>query len=86
MATGEVVKPSTDDEITCFQVIKDLDHIDGKVNGSITSKKYMHSEIWSMMAYLGAPIWYITLFPADNKHPICLYFADGNEKLDVHLL
>ena len=86
MSKGEVVKPSTNDEIECFQLIRDLDYIDGKVSGSITSKKYMRSEIWSMITYLGAPMWYITLSPADNKHPICLYFADNKEKLDVTLI
>ena len=85
MSNGEVVKPSTDDESECFQLIRDLDHIDGRVSGSITSKKYMRSEIWSMITYMGAPMWYITLSPADNKHPICLYFADNKEKLDVAL-
>jgi hypothetical protein len=86
MSIGEIVKPSTEDESTCFQLIRDLDHIDGKVDGSITSKKRMRSEIWSMIAYMGAPIWYITLSPADNKHPMCLYFADSKERLDVELL
>ena len=85
MSDGEIVKPSTEDESTCFQLIRDLDHIDGKVSGSITSKRYMRNEIWSLIAYLGAPVWYITLSPADNKHPICLYFADNKEKLDVTL-
>ena len=86
MSIGEVIKPSTDDERTCFQLIRDLDHIDGKVDGSITSKRYMRSEIWSMMTYLGAPSWYITLSPADNKHPICLYFADNKENFDIELI
>ena len=86
MSIGELIKPSTDDERTCFQLIRDLDHVDGKVDGSITSKKHMRSEIWSMMTYLGAPSWYITLSPADNKHPICLYFADNKEQLDVELI
>jgi Helitron helicase-like domain at N-terminus/PIF1-like helicase len=86
MSIGEVIKPSTDDERSCFQLIRDLDHIDGKVDGSITSKKHMRSEIWSMMTYMGAPSWYITLSPADNKHPICLYFADNKERLDVELI
>ena len=85
MSNGEIVKPSTEDERACFQLIRDLDHIDGKVSGSITSKRYMRNEIWSLIAYLGAPVWYITLTPADNKHPISLYFADNKEKLDVTL-
>ena len=80
MSKGETVKPLTEDEKQCFQLICDLDHVDGKVSGSITSKKYMRNEIWSMIAYMGAPFWYITL------HPICLYFADNKEKLDVQLL
>ena len=86
MSIREVIKPSTDDECTCFQLIRDLDHIDGKVDGSITSKKHMQNEIWSMMIYLGAPSWYVTLSPADNKHPICLYFADTKEKFDFELI
>ena len=85
MSGGEIVKPSTEDESACFQLIRDLDAIDGKVSGSITSKKYMRSEIWSLITYLGAPVWYITISPADSKHPVCLYFADNKEKLDVAL-
>ena len=46
----------------------------------------MHSEIWSMIVYMGAPVWYITLSPANNKHPVCLYFVDSKEKLDVKLI
>ena len=85
MSGGETVKPSTEDESACFQLIRDLDHIDGKVSGSITSKRFMRNEIWSLIAYLGALVWYITLTHADNKHLISLYFADNKEKLDVTL-
>ena len=80
MAEGENIKPATQAEKDCFQVIRDLDHVSSRVDGSLTSKKYMRSEIWSLMAYFGAPSWYITLSPADVKHPICLYFADTKEK------
>jgi len=38
----------------------------------------MRNEIWSMISHLGAPSWFITLSPADNRHPICLYFADSD--------
>lgn len=37
-------------------------------------------------SYLGAPLWYITLSPADNKHPIFLYFADDKESMNIKLL
>jgi len=29
-----------------------------------------------MISHLGAPSWFITLSPADNRHPISLYYAD----------
>jgi hypothetical protein len=45
MSKGELVKPSNKEEIDCFQVIRDLDHVGSKVSGSVTSKKYMRNEI-----------------------------------------
>jgi hypothetical protein len=79
MENGERVVPETDAEKLCFQVLRDLDHVGGHVQGSLTSKKYMRNEIWSLISYLGAPSWFITLSPADVKHPIALYFADTKE-------
>lgn len=65
MACGEAVKP-TSDEAACFQLINDLDHKNGKVSGftTSTSKKHMRSKIWSLIAHMGAPLWYITLIRA----------------------
>jgi hypothetical protein len=40
----------------------------------------MRNEIWSLISFNGAPSWYITLSPADNKHPISLYYADTKEQ------
>jgi hypothetical protein len=51
----------------------------------MTNKKYMRNQIWSMTAFKGAPTWYITLSPVDLKHPICLYYADTNEKFSPEL-
>ena len=79
MEHGERVKPETDEEKLCFQLIKDLDHVGGHVKGSITSKKYMRNEIWSLISFVGAPSWFITFSPADIMHPISLYFADTKE-------
>ncbi|PBK83799.1 hypothetical protein ARMGADRAFT_1037623 [Armillaria gallica] len=39
MSKGDVVCPESDKEKDCFQLIRDLDHVGGKVQGSITSKK-----------------------------------------------
>ena len=80
LAKGEYIKPATDAEKSCFQVIHDLDHVSGKMHGSTTSKKYMRNEIWSLINFIGAPYWYITLSPADTKHPICIYYANTNEE------
>jgi Helitron helicase-like domain at N-terminus len=83
MANGETVKAANNDEELCFQVIRDLDHIGSHVHGLISSKKHMCNEIWSLIAWLRAPLWYITLSPADNRHPICLYFADNKEEFHL---
>jgi hypothetical protein len=79
MMKGERVKGESQDEKYCLQLIHDLDRIGGHVKSSITSKKYMRNEIWSWISFHGAPSWYITLSPADNKHPISLYYADTEE-------
>ena len=34
--------------------MKDLNHIGGKVEGSITSKKYIYNEIWSLISFKDA--------------------------------
>ena len=80
MAGGEYVRPQTDAEKACFAVLDNLDHVGGHVKGSLTSKKYMRNEIWSLISFTGAPLWFITLSPADSRHPICLYYADTGER------
>jgi len=80
------VKPETEAEKSCFQVLKDLDPIAAQVNGSMTSKKYMHNKIWSLIAHRGTPVWYITISPADVRHPISIYWADTKEKFEPVVL
>jgi hypothetical protein len=80
LSKDEFIEPTSEAEKQCFQLIRDLDHVSGTVKGSNTSKKWMRNEIWSLVAHCGAPFWYITLSPADVKHPICLYYA-GNDEL-----
>jgi hypothetical protein len=75
LEAGEHIVPETEPERLCFQLIKDIDAIAGKMHGSTTSKKYMRNEIWSLVSFLGAPSWYITLSPADIQHPLCVYYA-----------
>lgn len=47
--------PETEEGKKCFRLLSDLDAVHYKVQGSITSKKYMRNEIWSLVSYLGAP-------------------------------
>ncbi|KAF8240071.1 hypothetical protein L208DRAFT_1234532 [Tricholoma matsutake] len=75
MSKGDIVRPANQEEIDCFQVICDLDHIGDKVSRSCTSNKIRYNIIWSLVASKGAPLWYITLSPADVKNPISLYYA-----------
>jgi len=76
LSSGEIVKPVSDLEKECFQIINDLDHVAHHVQGSRTNRKYMHNEIWALTSFLGAPSWFITFSPADLNHPIALYYAD----------
>ena len=45
----------------------------------------MRNEIWSLISYFGVPSWFITFSPADNMHPISLYFADTEETFSPEL-
>ncbi|PPQ73676.1 hypothetical protein CVT25_005487, partial [Psilocybe cyanescens] len=78
LANGDHVKPSNEHETACFKILEDLDHIGGYVKGSITSKKYIRNEIWSLLAFKGCPLWFITLSPADNRHPISIYYSSDH--------
>ena len=78
MMKGECVKPEMEAEKSCFKVLNDIDAVGGHVKGSLTSKKYMRNEVWSLFSYIGAPSWFITLSPPDINHPICIYFANKN--------
>jgi hypothetical protein len=86
MTNDEIVRPETQEEEKCFKLIRDLDHVAGPVKGSNTSKKWMRNEIWSLIYHRGAPFWYITISPADIKHPLCIYFADNKEKFELEIL
>ncbi|KAJ7270314.1 hypothetical protein C8J57DRAFT_1435470 [Mycena rebaudengoi] len=76
LTAGKKIIPTTDTEKACFDLLDDLDHVGNHVQGSLTSRKYMRNEIWSLTAFKGAPSWFITFSPVDNNHPLCLYYAD----------
>ncbi|KAE9409075.1 hypothetical protein BT96DRAFT_953838 [Gymnopus androsaceus JB14] len=80
LESGEHVVPSTEEEKKCYRLINDIDGVSGKVEGSTTSKKQMCNKVWALIAKLGSPSWFITMSPADVKHPLCLHFSDTNEE------
>ncbi|KAF8581862.1 hypothetical protein K439DRAFT_1306689, partial [Ramaria rubella] len=81
MKNDELVKAVTEDEKACYQLISDFDHVSSYVEGSSITRKVMRNECWSLLAYLGAPTWYITFAPADVEHPIALYLAAHKERI-----
>ena len=52
LSKDDRVKPVTEQEKACYQLISDLDHVGGHVKGSMTSKKYMQNGIWSLISYI----------------------------------
>ncbi|KAJ3567450.1 hypothetical protein NP233_g6363 [Leucocoprinus birnbaumii] len=83
---GSRFEPDSDEEKRCFRLLSILDYVAGKVKGSITQKKYMQTDIWSLMSARGAPTWFITFSPADSKHPLCLYLAGTDVRFKHELL
>ena len=77
--------PENDEEAQCYRLLNDLDFVGSKVSGSVTQKRYMRNEIWSMISYLGAPSWFITFSPVDVKHPLSIYYASTDEAFEPDL-
>src|ERR1700735_3586910 len=84
MVKGERVKGDSQEEKDCLQLIHDIDRIGGHVKGSITSKKYMKNEIWSLISFQGAPSWYMyyCLQQITNTLSLCIMLT---QKRGLHL-
>lgn len=78
---GAYIKPETDAEKACFELIAFVDHVAGHVKGSNTSRKYQRNEIRSLIYAKGVPIFFVTFAPADFKNPLCLYYC--GQKIDL---
>lgn len=46
----------------------------------------MQNKLWSLISHHGSLSWFITLLPSDNKHPICLYYADCHEEFKPEIM
>ncbi len=78
---GTYLRPESDAERQCFELISLIDHVACHVAGSSTSRKYQRSEIKSLIIAKGVPVWFITFAPADFKNRLCLYYC--GEKIDL---
>lgn len=80
-----LLDPSNKEQAECMKLIGDIDYVASRVDGSVTARKQMRTQIWSLTSFLGAPSWFITFAPADVNHPIALYFAgtDTTYHIDI---
>ncbi|KDR72374.1 hypothetical protein GALMADRAFT_43691, partial [Galerina marginata CBS 339.88] len=85
LRAGDPFKPVTDDEKQCYAILNDIDHVGGHVQGSLSSKKFRRNELWSLMSFKGAPLWFITFSPADSRHPLCIYYAGSKIDFTPHI-
>ncbi|KAH9848077.1 hypothetical protein C2E23DRAFT_706163, partial [Lenzites betulinus] len=84
-STGDYVRPETEDEKACFELMLVVDHVAGHVNGLNTSRKYQRNKIKSLIIARGVPIFFVTFAPADTKNPLCLYYCGEAVNLMEHL-
>ncbi|KAF5331190.1 hypothetical protein D9611_013146 [Ephemerocybe angulata] len=67
--------PQTPEEQRCATLLDQVEVVGNHVDGSLAKKKYQRGQIWSLIHYLNAPAWFITVSPADSKHPLCVHWA-----------
>ncbi|KAF6755126.1 hypothetical protein DFP72DRAFT_750590, partial [Ephemerocybe angulata] len=67
--------PQTPEEQRCATLMENVDVVGNHVDGSLAKKKYQRGQIWSLIHFMNAPAWFITISPADSKHPLCVHWA-----------
>ncbi|PPQ73348.1 hypothetical protein CVT24_012186 [Panaeolus cyanescens] len=72
---GARTSPLTPAEQKCYRLLDQIEYVGSNVGGSMSKKKYMRNEAWSLVNFKSTPTWFITVTPSDNKHPLCLYWA-----------
>ncbi|PPQ73943.1 hypothetical protein CVT24_012551 [Panaeolus cyanescens] len=79
MRNGEYVVPKTAEEKRCFSILDHVEYVGSNVSGGVSEKKFQRAELWSLLSFMNAPNWFITITPVDNKHPLCLYLAGSDD-------
>lgn len=75
-AMGMMADLRNKEEADCISILKLLQCTSRNVFGSMSAKRSMRKQLWSMVEQIGAPTWFITVSPPEHKSPICLYYAD----------
>ena len=86
LSDGDWSGPYSFEEGRCFKALKDVNHVTGNMDGSMSKKKKLQAQLWSPLAYHSTPLWFITFSPADHKHPISSYYAGQELDFDPTLL
>ncbi|KAF6741293.1 hypothetical protein DFP72DRAFT_958916, partial [Ephemerocybe angulata] len=77
--------PQTPEERKASILMDHVEIVGNHVDGSLARKKYQRSEIWSLINFRNAPSWFITISPADSKHPLCVYWAGKDIEFKPHI-
>lgn len=70
--------PKTPEERRVSTLMDQIDVVGSYVDGSLAKKKFQRGEIWSLINFLNAPNWFITISPADQRHPLCIHWASND--------
>lgn len=70
--------PQTPEERKCATLMDQVDVVGSYVDGSLARKKFQRGELWSLINFCNAPHWFITISPADSKHPLCVHWASND--------
>lgn len=79
------IKPVTDAEKKCYEVLSMINHVAQDVPCSTTKKKHQRNEIRSLIYAYGVPMFFITFSPSESKSKICLHFCGMPIDLDDYL-
>lgn len=72
---GEFLRPETAEERRCFDILKHIEFVSGRVQGSLTGRKYMRNELKSLTIDIGVPIYFVTFALPEFNNRLCLYFC-----------
>ncbi|TFK23757.1 hypothetical protein FA15DRAFT_681014 [Coprinopsis marcescibilis] len=76
---GGRYQPQNDQEKHCFKLMEQIEYVGGHVDGSLARRKYQRNELWSLISFDGAPSWFVTFSPADNRHPLCIFWSSEED-------